>query len=240
MSKKAMVVGASSGVGREIAEILSEKGYDLIILARDKRSLESLQSDLELRFENSIAVLKFDILENKYVEIGEIIHDVNHVFITVGVSLDGDDIGENFGNMEMLLQLNFFSIARLIYSLLGGQHSSLKSISIISSIAAHAPRGKNIMYGASKAALEYFALAVRHAVSSKNINVNVIAIGYTDTVLAYNQKLILPKADPLDVAKYIVSKSRQDCGLIFYPKYWRVIVFILKALPWSVYRRLKF
>ena len=43
---KALITGASSGIGRDIARVLSNKGYDLIVVARDKKSLEDLKKEL--------------------------------------------------------------------------------------------------------------------------------------------------------------------------------------------------
>ena len=42
---KALVTGASSGIGRDIAYYLSNKGYDLVLVARDKKGLEETKSN---------------------------------------------------------------------------------------------------------------------------------------------------------------------------------------------------
>ena len=44
---KALITGASSGLGREMARILSKKGYDIIAVARRRERLEELKSELE-------------------------------------------------------------------------------------------------------------------------------------------------------------------------------------------------
>ena len=49
-SKKAIVIGASSGVGRMLAEELASNGYDLLICSRDKRDLDAIANDLTYRF----------------------------------------------------------------------------------------------------------------------------------------------------------------------------------------------
>lgn len=56
---KALITGASSGIGRDIARVLSSKGYDLIIVARNKEKLNELKSELK----TNVKVISMD-LEN--------------------------------------------------------------------------------------------------------------------------------------------------------------------------------
>lgn len=49
---KALVTGASSGIGREMAKILSDMGYDLILVARRKKKLEELKKQLTTKVTN--------------------------------------------------------------------------------------------------------------------------------------------------------------------------------------------
>ena len=50
----AFVTGASSGIGREIARILSRKGYDLIITARNEKKLNQLKKELQNKYKSNI------------------------------------------------------------------------------------------------------------------------------------------------------------------------------------------
>ena len=54
---KALVTGASSGIGREMAKILSDMGYDLILVARRKKKLDKLKSELS----GNVTVIPLDI-----------------------------------------------------------------------------------------------------------------------------------------------------------------------------------
>lgn len=50
-NRKALITGASSGIGRDMARVLSDKGYDLIIVARDKEKLNELKKELKTNVE---------------------------------------------------------------------------------------------------------------------------------------------------------------------------------------------
>ena len=60
MEKKvALVTGASSGIGIELAKIHAEKGGDLVIVARSKDKLESLKSEIEKKFKVEVKIIIF-------------------------------------------------------------------------------------------------------------------------------------------------------------------------------------
>jgi short-subunit dehydrogenase len=63
MKKVALVTGASSGIGREIASIHAERGGDLIVVARSEDKLDQLKSELEGRHSVEVSVLPKDLTE---------------------------------------------------------------------------------------------------------------------------------------------------------------------------------
>lgn len=63
---KALITGASSGIGYEMAQYLSELGYDLILVARDKEKLQEMQQDLKVNVKIIVADLS---IENKLKEV---------------------------------------------------------------------------------------------------------------------------------------------------------------------------
>ena len=46
MAKRALITGASSGIGRDMAKVLASKGYDLVIVARSEDKLQELKSEI--------------------------------------------------------------------------------------------------------------------------------------------------------------------------------------------------
>ena len=60
-----LIVGASSGLGREIAYKFAEKGHNLIICSRDIKDLEAIKSDIEYKNKNKVTIEEIDISDKK-------------------------------------------------------------------------------------------------------------------------------------------------------------------------------
>jgi len=65
-------------------------------------------------------------------------------------------------------------------------------------------------------------------------------LGYVDTAMATGHRLLLPAADPQRIARTVVDGLGRGRRFAYLPRYWRAVVFLLRRLPWPVYRRLNF
>ena len=54
---KALVTGASSGIGKDIAKELAKKGYELVIVARDEEKLQELAEELKQKYKIKIQII---------------------------------------------------------------------------------------------------------------------------------------------------------------------------------------
>ena len=244
--KKAIVIGASSGIGKALSYKLAANDYQLILCARSERDLQAIQSDLILRFGTKAALLTINL--DQTIPAATIVNKsqallgtVTEVYITAGKSISNDYGIVATNLINQIINVNYASIINIInefakYLLTQKQGS----ITVISSIAASAPRSQNLVYASAKKGLETYCLGLRHFLADKNINVNIIALGYADTSLAYGKKLLFPVVSPAKVADYLFSLRTKNTGLTFFPFYWRYILWILALVPWIIYKKLKF
>ena len=89
---KALITGASSGIGYEMAKILSEKGYDIIAVARREEKLKKLKEEIK----TDVEILCLDVTRDEDIEkIAEWISGAPKYFLQNFVD-SGNLIGENF------------------------------------------------------------------------------------------------------------------------------------------------
>ena len=245
----AVVVGASSGVGRALAVRLAEAGYDLVISAREARDLEATAADLELRLGRRVAPLPLDLAAADFdpaVYHRRCVEELGHVgvvVVTAGAIHDGDDGSLGGAAVERLARVNFTSQVELLTPFLDEFRARDEGTAVLfSSIAAAAPRGRNMVYGASKAALEYYGRALRHSLKNTGAVVQIYGLGYVDTAMSFG-----PGSEDCrwptrrDVADARGAASGGATRPVYYPRFWRLRHVRASAhLPWPIYRRLDF
>jgi short-subunit dehydrogenase len=245
----AVVVGASSGVGRALVPVLAAAGQRLVITARDAVDLEASAADAGIRHGVACTPLPEDIArpdftadafaERCFGELGA----VDSLLVTAGGAVS-DDSGPNEDAIEAVHRMNYVGPARLAAAFakrMAVQGSG--TIVLFSSIAAAAPRTKNVAYSAAKAALETYARGLRHALSSSGVEVLVVVLGYVDTPQTFGQALRFPVASPESVARAVLrrlGRGRRRGGRMHYPGFWWYVTTALRLTPWWVYRRLSF
>jgi len=235
-----------------VAAALAADGYRLVIAARDTEELAKVAADLEVRHRADVHVRGIDLCGDP-AGLVDLVDEtcaldaaaagrLDVVVITAGMVSDDDD---GFAAPELvgrIVATNFTGVmtvasaaaARMRRQPGGG------SIVLFSSIAAKAPRGSNVAYAASKAALESYAASMQHALSTAEVKVQVVAPGYVDTAMTAGKELLLPVASPEEVATAVVEGLAGGRRFVYSPRWWGPIVGTIRRLPWPVYRRLDF
>jgi uncharacterized protein len=181
----AVVTGASSGIGRELAARFAENGYDLVVAAEDDR-IEAVARKLPRNGSQAIAVqadlATFDGVEELYRAI-QGAGRPDAVAINAGVGVGGDFARDNDLADELrLIGLNITGAVHLARRVLPDMIAFGRgSLLFTSSIAATAPGPYHATYAASKAFLLSFAEAIRYELRDTGVTVTALMPGPTDT-----------------------------------------------------------
>lgn len=244
-----LIVGASSGLGREIAGRLAIGGHNLVLVARDTADIDAVASDLIIRFGVQVSTIVVDLLTE--FDAKELVErassmlggTINHSYLVAGGAFEDDCAPSSDSAIERSIRLNFTSVAKLLSALANNNAvNACNLITVISSIASSVPRSNNASYTASKIALESYAQSVRHSSfqKRKRLRLRIIRLGFMDSIFSYGLRSPFPIADPKDVATYLVASAESNEGMEYYPKFWLLVTLILRSLPWFIFKRIKF
>ncbi|MFF3228330.1 SDR family NAD(P)-dependent oxidoreductase [Nocardia suismassiliense] len=207
----ALVTGASSGIGFEIAKQLHARGCDLVIAAEDK-AIESAAAAIgpgatEVRAVQ-VDLCTADGVERLYSAVTEDGRGLDVAVLNAGVGRGGLFIETTLGDELDIVDLNVRSTVHLTKLLARDMAKrGAGKLLFTASIAATMPGPRQAVYNASKSFVLSFAEALREELRPSGITVTALLPGPTDTDFFRRAKLLAtrigqgPKDDPADVAR---------------------------------------
>jgi hypothetical protein len=185
--KTALITGATSGIGYELARLFAKDGYDLVIVARSNEELERTSSKLQNEFKIKVTALTKDLFDPQnafkvYDEVKVKGIDVNVLVNDAGHGLYGEFKATDL-NMELkIINLNIASLVVLTKLFLKDMISKGEGkILNLSSIASKSPGPWQSVYHGTKAFVQSFTEAIHYEVKDKGITVTALLPGVTDT-----------------------------------------------------------
>ena len=178
---KALITGASSGIGRDIARNLSEKGYDLVLVARDLKKLEDLKSELKTNIE--IESIDVSVVENCK-NLHEKHKDIDILVNNAGFGDCGYFTKTNLDKELSMINTNIvaYHILTKLYLQDMKQKDSGKILNV-ASIAGFMPGPLMATYYATKAYVVRLSEAIREELrkESAKVQISILCPGPVDT-----------------------------------------------------------
>lgn len=183
---KALITGASSGIGAVYAQRLAQRGYDLILVARNAGRLQALASRLTEETGRTVETLVADLGNRAdLARVEDVLRADQSITLLVnnaGVGATAPLLSADVGKMQDMIELNITALTRLTYAVVRGFVTRGGGAIInIASIGAIAPEVLNGVYGGSKAFVLAFSQSLKHELADKNIRVQVVVPGATAT-----------------------------------------------------------
>lgn len=248
MSENVLLVGATSAIARALAQRLAARGCNLLLASRNNEELESLASDLRIRYQQQVLVETLDALNLEthpaFVEraMGAFHESLQGAVLCQGVLYPQSQAGTNWQMSSEMLQVNLTASVSLL-NLLAERFAALGRgyLAGISSVAGDRGRGSNYVYGASKAGLTAYLDGLRNHLHASGVHVLTIKPGPVDTpmLLASGQQPSTLTASPERVARDIERALRRRKNYVYSPWFWRWIMAVIRRIPEPLFKRMK-
>ncbi|XP_053559789.1 3-oxoacyl-[acyl-carrier-protein] reductase isoform X2 [Bombina bombina] len=169
MAKVCAVFGGSRGIGKAIANLLSQKNYKVAIISRNLEVARATAQEVAAPLAISCDISKEHEVQNAFKEIAQNLGHVRYLVNAAGISRDG-----------LLLRTNSEDIlSQMSINLLGSIQTC--KVAIRGSIVGHKGNIGQSIYSASKEGLVGFSKSLAKELGKKNIRVNVVAPGFIHT-----------------------------------------------------------
>jgi short-subunit dehydrogenase len=182
----ALITGASTGIGAIYAEHLARRGYDLVLVARNRDRLNTLASRISTITQRSVEVFQADLANPTDLALveGKLREDasINLLVNNAGIGTHTHLLESDIERMAEMINLNVVALTRLTYAAVPGFIARKQGAVInISSIVSLAPELLNGVYGGSKAYVTAFTQSLHKELSDHGIRIQAVLPGATAT-----------------------------------------------------------
>ncbi|QUG76552.1 SDR family NAD(P)-dependent oxidoreductase [Erwinia sp. E602] len=230
---RVLITGASSGIGHQLALDYAADGWQVTACGRDAQRLATLTArhpgiDLCL-FDMTDLADTHAALEGRTAEL---------VILCAGSCEYLDNGVVEAAKVQRVMQTNFIGPVNCLEVLLP-QMAAGSRVALVGSTAGLVPLPRAEAYGASKAALAYFARSLAQDLQWRQIGISLVLPGFVDTPLTRRNDFAMPMMITVSRAsKYIRRGLARGRAEIAFPRLFAFILQVTSRLPQRLQRRL--
>lgn len=245
---KAVVLGGTSGIGREVARRLAERGDDVFLLGRHEADLERSAADLAARHPRQarVAHARCDLERPEQFApaldaADAALEGFDAVVVTAAMFATQEALEEDVDLARRLSTVNFANTvafcehARKRLLARGGGR-----LTVLSSVAGERGRKPVAIYGAGKAGLSHYLESLDHKFHAAGLSVLCVKPGFVKTTMTAGLRPPPFAGEPESVARDIVHAMDERRPVLYTPRIWALVMFVIRLLPRFVMRKLGF
>lgn len=240
--KKALITGASSGIGEQFARLLAASGFDLLIAARREEQLQQLADELREKHQVEIEVATCDLSNAE--QLDALIEkakamDLGLVVSNAGFGAKGSFLEHDYAQVENMYQTNSLAPSKLAYHLLPKMVENRRGGFIFTgSVEGEVAFPYSAPYAASKAFLHSLVRGLWLELKPHNVDILLLAPGSTDTAAPIMQGMTKDQLIGLQSPAFVAEKALNALGkkMTVTPGFVNgAFIAFLKVLPrkWS-------
>ena len=235
--KKIWITGASSGIGKALAEKFAFEGWRVAVSARRKEILDEMANNKNI-FSYPLDVTNQEQISDVF---SKIISEFGNLDLCVFSSGTYDPKLEqeiNIQQNKFVMETNFFGVLHCIKSV----EKYFKDrrdghISVVSSIAAYRGLPNSSGYGPSKAALTNLTESLYFDFKKYNVRISLVSPGFIKTPLTDKNEFPMPfiKSPEFAAEKMFDGLTKSKAFEIHFPKALTMLLKLLRILPYRIY-----
>lgn len=244
---KAVLLGATSGMGRALSRLLAERGDSLFILGIPADDLTRSARDLEQRgAKGPVGTLECDLLnpsgfDAALARADDALGGFDTVVVTAGLFASQERLEADSEFCRKLLAANFTNTvlfceaARKRLLARGGG-----TLCVFSSVAGERGRKPVVLYGAAKAGLSHYLEGLDHKFRAQGLVTVTVKPGFVKTSMTEGLKPPPFAGEPEGVARQVLRAIERGTPVVYAPPPWALVMLVIRALPRFVMRRIGF
>lgn len=245
---RAVLLGATKGMGRSLARLMAERGDAVFLLGRDRTDLERSAADLQIRgATGAVRVAECDLLKPETFapaleQAADALGGLDAVVVSAALFAGQEALERDAALRDRLLTANFTNtihfceLARERLLASGGA----ARLCVFSSVAGDRARKPVLLYGATKAGLSYYLTGLDHKFSGDGLRTILVKPGFVKTGMVAGLPAPPFAGEPEDVARTVLRAIDRGVPVVYAPSIWRWIMLVIRSLPRAVMRRIQF
>jgi short-subunit dehydrogenase len=221
------------------------RGARFFLIARNEERLHSMAADLKVRGAHSTQCATLDVNDFDQHQIVlqramEFLQSIDIALIAHGTLGSQKACEADFNLALREINTNATSVISLLTHLANLMASQGHgTIVVITSVAGDRGRQSNYVYGTAKGALNIFLQGLRQRLFRCGVNVVTIKPGFVDTPMTKEFKKGWLWSAPEDISNGIIRSVAQRKAVVYLPRYWRIIMFVIRAIPEKLFRTMR-
>ena len=228
-NKSIWLIGASEGLGREVARLLNAEGAKLFLSARNETSLRDLCHEMLDATPLPLNVTNAESIRSAYA----LIEYLDVIIYNAGAYDPMPTQNWDTDKALRMIDVNLNGCLRAVGEVLPDMLANRSGhIVLIGSLSAYGGLPKAIGYGASKAAVASIAETMRHDLKGTGVEVQLINPGFIKTRLTDKNDFKMPQLlTPINAAKHVIKGMRKNTFRYDFPWPFSGIIKLFTSLP---------
>lgn len=239
---RVVILGATSGIASATARMYATEGARLVLAGRDPERLATLEAEMLALGASECRSVALDFANvdpaAELSQIAGLIGGVDHIHIAYAIMPPQPAAAADLDIARSMMETNYLSTA--LWALAAANLLEARghgSLVVLGSVAGDRGRRRNFIYASTKAGIETLVEGIAHRFAGTAIRAVVVKPGPTATAMTAAGPPGRRLASAESVARIVRSAADRGGPVQYAPRRWWLIMLVVRALPWWLFRR---